>query len=163
VEILQAEASSFHSCPPQVIRAPTSWFEKTPIGRVLNRFSSDIETLDKNVMDSLGSFIECTLNTLAVVVVRMMMMTMTTMNFNLKLTLTLMTSGDRQPDVPADRRAGSDAPPLLLHLPVLPILQPGSETPGVQLAIADLLAFQVRAQGRYHHHHHHHHHHQALT
>lgn len=27
----------------RVIRAPTGWFDQTPVGRVQNRFSSDIE------------------------------------------------------------------------------------------------------------------------
>jgi ABC-type multidrug transport system fused ATPase/permease subunit len=53
----------------RLLRAPCAWFEKTPMGRVLNRFSSDMETLDKNLMDSLGAFVECSLNGLAVVVV----------------------------------------------------------------------------------------------
>lgn len=97
----------------RIIRAPTSWFDQTPVGRVQNRFSSDIEvrgwlleptdkkafsytrvvcrltalylplpplclcvrgwvgrqTIDKNLMDSLTSFMECLLNAAAVAVV----------------------------------------------------------------------------------------------
>jgi ABC-type multidrug transport system fused ATPase/permease subunit len=89
----------------RVMRAPTTWFDQTPVGRVQNRFSSDMEvrgwlvvptdkrpshthvlpctylplpcvcgwvrrqTIDKNLMDSLTSFVECLLNAAAVAVV----------------------------------------------------------------------------------------------
>ena len=32
-----------------VLRAKVSWFEATPLGRVLNRFSSDISQIDQMV------------------------------------------------------------------------------------------------------------------
>ncbi|KAM3570062.1 hypothetical protein VYU27_007866 [Nannochloropsis oceanica] len=64
---LRASVSIHSAMAARVLRAPLYWFERTPVGRVLNRFSSDVETLDKNLMDSLGSFVECCLNALAVV------------------------------------------------------------------------------------------------
>lgn len=66
---LRASRTVHRAMAARVLRAPCAWFERTPIGRVLNRFSSDIETLDKNLADSLGSFLECALNAAAVVAV----------------------------------------------------------------------------------------------
>lgn len=53
----------------RVMRAPVGWFEKTPLGRILNRFSSDIQEVDKDVMDALGSTLVCTFSALSIVAV----------------------------------------------------------------------------------------------
>lgn len=66
---LHASRAVHRAMAARVLRAPCHWFERTPIGRALNRFSSDIETIDKNLMDSCGSFLECALNAAAVVAV----------------------------------------------------------------------------------------------
>lgn len=50
-----------------VLLAPCSWFDATPIGRVINRFSQDISTVDSNVMNHLLDFFDCCLGTLSVV------------------------------------------------------------------------------------------------
>ncbi|KAJ3063483.1 hypothetical protein HDU98_000727 [Podochytrium sp. JEL0797] len=39
-----------------VFGAPMRFFEKTPVGRLLNRFTKDISTIDNECMDSLDSF-----------------------------------------------------------------------------------------------------------
>ena len=41
----------------RVLRAPMAWFERTPLGRVQNRFSSDMDTIDVDVMDTLTKFL----------------------------------------------------------------------------------------------------------
>lgn len=39
-----------------VFGAPVSWYDKTPLGRIFNRFSSDIITLDKDLMNDVSSY-----------------------------------------------------------------------------------------------------------
>jgi len=41
-----------------VLRSPLSFFDKTPIGRILNRFSKDISSVDESVPVQIGSFFE---------------------------------------------------------------------------------------------------------
>ena len=44
---LRASIALHDSMARRVMRAPMGWFERTPLGRVLNRFSSDIQEIDK--------------------------------------------------------------------------------------------------------------------
>jgi len=50
---LLASRRIHHGMGRRVFRAPMSWFERTPLGRVQNRFSSDMDTIDVDVMDTL--------------------------------------------------------------------------------------------------------------
>jgi ATP-binding cassette subfamily C (CFTR/MRP) protein 1 len=51
----------------RLLKAPLSWFESTPVGRIQNRLSSDINTVDNELMGSLVHFVGCFLGNLQVV------------------------------------------------------------------------------------------------
>ena len=57
-----------------VLRAPMSFFDTTPTGRILSRFSRDIYTVDNEIADSLDIFVYIILQ-LTVVMVTIMMIT----------------------------------------------------------------------------------------
>jgi len=51
------------------LRAPMSFFDSTPIGRIINRFSKDIDVIDAQLPRSLHSWIVCSLSVIGTVAV----------------------------------------------------------------------------------------------
>jgi len=64
---LRASRVTHDSMTRRVFYAPISWFDATPLGRIFNRFSSDIETIDKDMMNDISSFVDVMLAVLGVV------------------------------------------------------------------------------------------------
>lgn len=56
---LKAGTSLHHGLLSAVMRAPLSFFEGTPVGRVLNRFSRDMEAIDQQIPRSLLEALGC--------------------------------------------------------------------------------------------------------
>ena len=56
-----AEASRkiHHSLLDKTMHAPMMFFETTPTGRVLNRFSSDLDLIDAKIPMQLKNFLSC--------------------------------------------------------------------------------------------------------
>jgi ABC-type multidrug transport system fused ATPase/permease subunit len=55
--VLGANKKLYAELLHRVFRAPLRFFDTTPIGRILNRFSKDFETIDSNIPNDLLSFI----------------------------------------------------------------------------------------------------------
>jgi ABC-type multidrug transport system fused ATPase/permease subunit len=43
----------------RIIHAPTRFFDTTPVGRIINRFSKDTESIDSALIGSLKAFLGC--------------------------------------------------------------------------------------------------------
>ena len=63
-------SKKFHdSMLGSVLRCKVQYFEATPIGRILNRFSKDIDACETKIPEFLRFFIRTALNVVSVVVV----------------------------------------------------------------------------------------------
>lgn len=49
----EASKKLLHRAIDRVLRAPMSFFDTTPLGRIMNRFSKDIDRMDNNLTDSM--------------------------------------------------------------------------------------------------------------
>jgi ABC-type multidrug transport system fused ATPase/permease subunit len=56
---LQAAKVTHNFLLTKVIRAPMEFFDQTPIGRIINRFSKDIEEVDSDLPATLRAFSSC--------------------------------------------------------------------------------------------------------
>lgn len=52
-----------------VIQSPMSFFDATPIGRIVNRFSKDLDTLDIMIPMIVGMFLNCLFQTISTILV----------------------------------------------------------------------------------------------
>ncbi|CBJ26643.1 conserved unknown protein [Ectocarpus siliculosus] len=64
-----AQSFTLKDMARSVFGAPVSWYDATPLGRIFNRFSSDIITLDKDLMNDVSSYSDMLLGVVGVVVV----------------------------------------------------------------------------------------------
>ena len=66
---LRAARAIHESMALRVVRAPASWHDATPLGRAMNRFSSDVETIDNGTFNQIGYVLDGTLSILATLLV----------------------------------------------------------------------------------------------
>ncbi|KAK6527245.1 hypothetical protein TWF281_010433 [Arthrobotrys megalospora] len=52
----RASINLFNAMTYSVLRAPTRWFDTTPVGRILNRFSADFNKIDSNLANHIAFF-----------------------------------------------------------------------------------------------------------
>ena len=53
----QASKHMLRDAMRHVMRAPMSFFDTTPLGRITNRFSKDIDTMDNNLTDAIRMYL----------------------------------------------------------------------------------------------------------
>ncbi|GAM88788.1 hypothetical protein ANO11243_068220 [Dothideomycetidae sp. 11243] len=62
----RASKTMLHNAVTRVLRAPMSFFDTTPLGRITNRFSKDVDTMDNTLSDSLRMFLITAASVIAV-------------------------------------------------------------------------------------------------
>jgi ATP-binding cassette subfamily C (CFTR/MRP) protein 2 len=67
--MVRASALMHKSMLTNILRAPMSFFDTTPIGRIVNRFSRDIETVDNNLPQIVWQWLTQFFTSLSVLVV----------------------------------------------------------------------------------------------
>ncbi|CAK4170617.1 unnamed protein product [Aphanomyces euteiches] len=61
---LADSSKMFQALIVRILRAPMSFFDTTPLGRIVNRLSKDIYTLDESLPANLGWFLATAFNVL---------------------------------------------------------------------------------------------------
>ena len=57
--VMRASKALHNNLLKNVLRCPMMFFETTPMGRIVNRFSKDINLIDESIPKSLKSFVSC--------------------------------------------------------------------------------------------------------
>ena len=66
---LTASRKMFNDMLARVLRAPMSFFDTTPVGRLVNRFSKDVYTIDVQLVDNAGWYFWTLFNIIATIAV----------------------------------------------------------------------------------------------
>ncbi|SCU83099.1 LADA_0C09604g1_1 [Lachancea dasiensis] len=66
---IRASAKLHDAMAQAVLKSPMSFFETTPVGRIINRFSSDMNSVDDNLQYVISFFMLCVFDYIVVVVV----------------------------------------------------------------------------------------------
>lgn len=66
---VRAAVSLHNQLLTHVLRLPKSWFDTNPAGRVLNRFSRDVDIMDNTLCATLSQFLTCMASYIAILVV----------------------------------------------------------------------------------------------
>lgn len=66
---IQASRSLYRRLMKTIIQAKPQWFDRTPIGRIMNRLSKDIETIDQDLSPQIIFFVDVTLQTAVILLV----------------------------------------------------------------------------------------------
>ncbi|GFR66633.1 LOW QUALITY PROTEIN: multidrug resistance-associated protein 1 [Elysia marginata] len=69
LRMVAASANLHNSMLDRVLKAPMSFFDSTPLGRIVNRFSRDIETLDNQLPNIVFMLITCVFSVAATILV----------------------------------------------------------------------------------------------
>ncbi|KAM7188324.1 P-loop containing nucleoside triphosphate hydrolase protein [Naviculisporaceae sp. PSN 640] len=62
----RASKNMLHDAIKRVLRAPMSFFDTTPLGRITNRFSRDVDVMDNNLTDAMRMYFFCVGSIIAV-------------------------------------------------------------------------------------------------
>jgi ABC-type multidrug transport system fused ATPase/permease subunit len=66
---LRASRVLFHDLLVVVLRAPMSFYDTTPVGRIVNRFSKDVYTVDEQLVSTLRTYLQTLFNVISTIVV----------------------------------------------------------------------------------------------
>jgi len=66
---LRASKRIYNDVLARILRAPMSFFDTTPIGRITNRFSKDMYTVDEVMLTNLRQYLACIINVCTTIIV----------------------------------------------------------------------------------------------
>ena len=55
----------------RIFMSSNSWFDTTPVGRIINRFAQDVSVMDAVIINSISEFVNCLCGTLNIIVIIM--------------------------------------------------------------------------------------------
>ncbi|RUS27682.1 P-loop containing nucleoside triphosphate hydrolase protein, partial [Jimgerdemannia flammicorona] len=66
---LKASKKMYETLLRRILRSPLRFFDTTPVGRILNRFSKDFETVDSKLPDNVAWFLNQSIDTASIIII----------------------------------------------------------------------------------------------